>query len=238
MTGSSLHMSEDSKPQSEIPIYLVSSAYTLGDRRPISTLTEQIGEAAIDELMSEGIVSYCHSEESSSYLSARSIEETFALWKAQYDLSEIGMVLYCSESLEPGQGIGPELVAACASAGLEHVSIVGVSMNSCGNLAPAIRLARGLLRGGDCRAVAIVTADVSNGRSRLAYMNMGILSDGAASFVLTTLPATSGFCIHGFGHATNHKLLSFELERNKRSVLKNITVGVREAVVCLRKTGP
>ena len=80
--------------------------------------------------------------------------------------------------------------------------MIGMTLSGCANFTPAVRFARLLIAAEGPQAVAIVTADrcvVSE--QRVAWWDLGILSDGAASCVVSGEAwSDSALQLMGLGH--------------------------------------
>jgi 3-oxoacyl-[acyl-carrier-protein] synthase III len=123
-----------------------------------------------------------------------------------------------------------ELLSYMEAAGLEAVPTVALSMNSCGNLMPAFKFARNAIESEGLQNIAIVSTDCAYERTRVAHMQLGILSDGAASCIVSGESDEAQFEILGEGQATNQKVLHLTWPDQKAAGLQFVVNGVRKAV--------
>jgi len=210
-------------------VCLAGLAYELGDQRPVAELRGASDPVALDLLCANGIRHYRRSEQPAGRLAAASLVKSIALWGG--DPRDIDLVLYCSESLGPVEKASIRFGALCRDYGLGDVPVVGVSLSGCANLIPGLRYARALLRAEGLRNVAVVTADTCLDESRrIADWDLAVLSDGAASCIVSTEPSAPGVRLLGVGHAANPRLRDLDRRGQRPRILLMIANGVRRAL--------
>jgi len=208
-------------------MYLTALAYELGESHPATELRESVDGEILESLLDDGIVNFRRSRVSRSLLSAHSFARTLDAW--QGDPDTLDLILYCSETMSPDVRAGPEFHHFCNGRGLSKTPIVGLSLSRCGNLMPALRFARSQIRGEGLRNVAIVTADTGVDSRRVAQMNLAILSDGAASCIVTGNPQGAEFRLLGMAQTSDHEVLELDIGTHRLQLLQIIANGIRRA---------
>lgn len=164
-------------------MFLSALAYVLGDKRSVTSLASEVGEEIVGLLKSQGIDSFRHSQASAAELAEASLCETLTRWGRPP--AKIDAVFYCSRQIPTGAE-REAMSRLFHNTGLLDMPTFGLSMQGCSGLASATRLARAMIRSGEARNIAVVTADVcASPLQRLGTDNAAILSDGAASCVVS-----------------------------------------------------
>jgi 3-oxoacyl-[acyl-carrier-protein] synthase-3 len=161
-------------------------------------------EETIRELTLHGLDRFRSSGSSAGDMAVRSLEQTLSAWGGHP--RDIDALIYCSNAFTLDDAT--MLSRFIAANDLDKASVMTLGFGGCANLLPAMQLARALIRGGEAEHVAIVTADRASGDvDRVALMDLGILSDGAASCVMSAYPSeTAGFELLGLGLRSSNRL--------------------------------
>jgi 3-oxoacyl-[acyl-carrier-protein] synthase-3 len=204
-------------------------AYEACERRPISELQTDQNRDAFARLLSLGLESYRRSPLAAGPLAARSLAKTISAWPGDPDA--ISAILYCSERLSEDDKRRIDFDALCNKNGIANKPVIGLALANCANFAPGIRVARALIRSEGLRNIAVVTT--SNCRTedeRLAYGGLAVLSDAAASCIVSADERNAAFRICGIGHAANPRVRHFDLEAERPKMIMTIAAGVQRAL--------
>ncbi|MFV2104395.1 3-oxoacyl-[acyl-carrier-protein] synthase III C-terminal domain-containing protein [Micromonospora sp. LOL_024] len=177
-------------------IYVSSIGYAHGDRRSISDLGD---EAAVELTAAQhGLADYRHSDLPPWQLAVQAGERSLATAGGSPDL-----LLYISENDSDRPDSLARINNRLGLAGIDHLAVSG---HGCGNLGPALQVARDALRGGTYRRILLLLADRAVTGSRLMNSGMSIFSDGAAACMVTdgTAAGDDGlrFSVHGISVRT------------------------------------
>ncbi|MGV2829327.1 hypothetical protein [Myxosarcina sp. GI1(2024)] len=170
-------------------VYLTGLAYELGDLCDIREIDDlKRSSQLLDMLLMLNLDKYSKSQLTASELAKNSILQT--LEKAQVCRKDIDVVIYATNSFwNLGAGVNgtglPEVARLIDELALEQAYPIGINLSECGNLHSALRVAASLVRAGDCENVLIVTTDKNSEEERILQGTLSVLSDGAASFLLT-----------------------------------------------------
>jgi len=209
-----------------IPIYVSSIGYELGERVSLAALPQSADETQLTDLRGSGMEHYRESTDSVGTLSMRSVETTLAAWTG--DVQTIDCIIFCSMSLPELDD--ESLANLCTTANLPKIPVVGISLNGCAHLAPALRFARGLIASEGLRNILVITADkCMTPERRVADMNFAVLSDGAASCIVSSSLESAEFRVDGIGQASNNRLRGIDYSQSQRRTMGMISVGVRES---------
>lgn len=178
-------------------VYLSAINYELGVRLTLDSLEEPRVDALAAALRQEGLHYVCVSREESWRLAASAAARTL---KGQ---RRPDATVYTSDDTEP-----PNITEALSSfeseLELRPAPAFAVGGHGCGNFGPALRVAAGLLRAEGWTSVLLSTADRAGGKSRLRTSSLSVLSDGAATCLLTTTkPAGPSFRLLGVTTVTS-----------------------------------
>lgn len=180
-------------------VLLSSIAYALGDPVPIDQCNDPTVLRHLDLLAEQGIRLCRISERTGAELAAEVANRTLTGHRG----GSLGAVVYCTDTVGAGS-VHDELwrflgqVPAAAS-----VPAFVVSGHECGNLGPALEVATGLLLGRGLQSVLLVTTDRASSTTRFRSSGVTVLSDGAASCLVTTAAPAPAFRILGSGVAVN-----------------------------------
>jgi 3-oxoacyl-[acyl-carrier-protein] synthase-3 len=200
-----------------------------GERRLIGTLPQL---ARQPELLAQfeglGFHTYRHAMECPAELAERALEET--LKATPVSRAEIDVLVYATTSFEDPAFYGADLWGLCERLDLGHVTPIGVTMAECANFGSALRVARNLVLAGDARNVLLVTTDVCpDPRSRMIEGALSIMSDGAASCLLSAkLPSRLENI--GLAQRTNHTVRTTDPVARQGRLIRLTTEGVQNVV--------
>ncbi|WP_197521723.1 hypothetical protein, partial [Nocardia sp. 852002-20019_SCH5090214] len=164
-------------------------AHITGDPRPITGIDLIAAEPGLlDALHEVGLSRYRHARNSPIDMAAMCIAET--LDQSPIPASRIDILMLASSTIGFGQIENTELLHLSERFGLTHATPIGVSAAECANFGTALHLARTLVASGEARTVLLVTTDAcTTPEQRLLRQVNSVVSDGAASCLVTTEPA-------------------------------------------------
>lgn len=168
-----------------LPCYIHGIAYTLGDKVEISTLEPDIIDSTTLARMHDlGLRYYRHSDSTPVELAAEVLMETLQL--SSVPPNEIDVVIYSSVHAEEDALNALAFRNLLESLDLTNATPMGLTLADCANFGSTLRIAHSMLNGGFAKNILIVTADVCrNPNNRILTDTLSVLSDGAASCILT-----------------------------------------------------
>jgi 3-oxoacyl-[acyl-carrier-protein] synthase III len=167
-------------------IYLSALWHEPGQRRDIAALDGFAGDKGLEQLVSEGLVSFRESDGTASSLARAAMARTLEL--VDVPPSSLGALVYCTESFDEDCN-ADGMARACRELGMTSAYPIGLFGASCANLHSAIRIVRALIHDQAIDSALVVCAErLPDGRSRVPDPAMSIISDGAVSFVVTATP--------------------------------------------------
>jgi 3-oxoacyl-[acyl-carrier-protein] synthase III len=211
-------------------------SYVLGERKPISEISELVGDAAAVQFLRErGFAAYTHSVQEPWQLAAAAVEQTFA--RCGVGPADIDEVLYATTSSmrsthEPRgdqAGDGDEGVGAFASAtGLMRAPITGVCFGECANCMMALELGAMFLETRRAKRVLLVSTDVARTRQdRLPLGGTGVCGDGAVACVMShEPPGGRAFELTGYAKKFHHAARA-GLAPSPGQLFRELCMGVR-----------
>jgi 3-oxoacyl-[acyl-carrier-protein] synthase-3 len=205
--------------------YLTALAHEVGEiRASITELPELAAdEDARDLLLTLGLDEYARSTRTPPALARASLEKTLA--SSPIERERIDALVYASSSLWERSFYTRDIGELCCALGLPHVMAIGVHLAECGNLASAVRVAAGLIRSGDAQNVLLVTTDQpAPGSKRLVDPMLSVLSDGAASCLVTSQPGD--FALVGLRQGARQDLWSLDLGLESVKRMRAFTQGL------------
>lgn|GEM_PF-6219874 len=189
--------------------YLTAIGYVTGSPRPISDLPQCRDDVRSREtLAAEGYSMFLEAGESAEELALASIEES--LRATSIPPSAVDAVIFCSDSIgdQRERERNSRIHALCMAMGLTNAYPIGISQSTCGNFATAMRVGSSLLATGDAKVVMLTVADKSEPDKRIMDANAAVLSDGAASCILSERPGRYLVC--GVSQSVSHELATTE----------------------------
>lgn len=206
-----------------------SYAYVLGDSRSLDTLRGPIDPARIADLQADGMDRYCESEKSEADLGICSLLRS--LETAELRGSDLDLIIFCSAGLGQAGVDRNEFNVRCADHELATVPIVGMTAVGCSAAAPALRIAASLIQTDQARHIAVVTADRETlAQNRLTQLGAAILSDGAASFIVSR-HANSGQLVLGSAQTADQRLRAMHRDAQVPRLLARSARKMRDVVL-------
>jgi 3-oxoacyl-[acyl-carrier-protein] synthase-3 len=207
-------------------VYLDAIAYSVGAAEAISTLEPMRTDAALLELLyANGLRDYRRAAADPPALAAAALAGT--LRRSGLHPRQIDAVVWSSTSFQERPWYTTDVSATLGELGLATATPYGVTLSECGNLAAGLRIAAGLIATG-CRHVLFTTADCCpSPHQRLVQPSVAVLSDGAASCLLTTEPR--GFELMSLTQCTNHRARPAPGSVDAVRLMRHNAEGVRRA---------
>jgi 3-oxoacyl-[acyl-carrier-protein] synthase III len=103
-----------------------------------------------------------------------------------------GGLIYATESVT-GRRLMDDMSSLVTALEIPDVSAMAVAGNGCANLATALQVARNAIFAEGSDDILIVTATVAEADGRYQETGAAVISDGAASFLLSKAPRAAGF---------------------------------------------
>ncbi|MFB7947451.1 hypothetical protein ACFC6L_21320 [Kitasatospora phosalacinea] len=213
------------------PVYIYAVAHALGEREPISGLTDPVVVDHLDLLHENGFQHYLASSRNVHELAGESATRTLS----SVDATQIGAVVYATNSPSENVTHSQDGWAFLRAASLRGVPLTVVGGNGCGNLAIALRTARNAVQAEGLSSALVVTTDRVTSGSRFEDSGSIILSDGAASCVVGPTLRGPGFRLLGVSTAVKAELGG---SASLMAMARVIRTGIHRAVENLRRTVP
>jgi 3-oxoacyl-[acyl-carrier-protein] synthase-3 len=163
-------------------VYLTPLALSLGDPVPIDQLDDPGVSANLSALKAQGITTTRVSKAPTARLAADVTPRDLPF----------DAIVVCSETIEYGSS-AEWVLRYRAETCIPGVRVLFVGGSMCANLAAGLDVATGLLASGDAQQVLLVTVDHAVPGGRHPRLSMTVFADGAASCVVTTVPAGPSF---------------------------------------------
>lgn len=212
--------------------------YYLGELEPLETLARSPEEEdAINTLVAIGLRTYSRSDLRVADMAAAAMRKTIE--RSGVAPSEIQAVVFATESqwdYEPptvrrrdnSRKFRQDVYKAIWEVGLTNAYPVGVMFSGCGNLVSAVGVASNMIQAQGMRDVLVVVSDrQAEGTTRVMFPAVGVVSDAAASCLVTSRPV-SGFCIDDVVLHSNLGLWEADLERDFGRFLVEMARGLKE----------
>ncbi|WP_273761794.1 3-oxoacyl-[acyl-carrier-protein] synthase III C-terminal domain-containing protein [Nostoc sp. UHCC 0926] len=210
--------------------YLSSIAYNLGNFYSIEEINELRDKPEVlESLLTLGLDKYSKSNLTTLEMARESGIQT--LDKANISGKEIDVLIYATYSLWDFQS-SPfvEIGHLIHELGLKNAYPIGTFLSGCGNLQTAIRIATNLIRGEECKNILIITADkFSENTSRLVQPNVSVLSDAAASCLITNDEVQGGFEVLSTNQVMNSEISYFDPIQHSLEIFERILAGSQKA---------
>jgi 3-oxoacyl-[acyl-carrier-protein] synthase-3 len=177
--------------------YISAIAYDLGAAVPITASALGCSEELVEAFRADGQTTFRRASVTGSAMAAPPAQRSLAELRGVG--GDVGDVVYCSESTAEGRSSEVTLAFREAT-GLDDTPTTLIGGFACANFVAGIRVGRALARCDDVPAVLVVTSDQFDedesgddvGRygqvSRILGDGLAVVSDAAASCVLTTEP--------------------------------------------------
>jgi 3-oxoacyl-[acyl-carrier-protein] synthase III len=207
-------------------VYLHSIGSALGDARPISSIAPIAGDSdLLDFLHANGLRDYRHADRDPPELAAEAMRETLRL--SGLDPRQIGAVVWSSTSFQQRSWYTDDVSRQLGALGLWTAIPVGVTLSECGNLAAALQVATGLVADGHRHVLVVVADRCPSPDQRLVAPSLAVLSDGAASCIVSAEPG--GFEFLAAAQYANHRARPGETAQSMLVIRQNAE-GMRRAV--------
>lgn len=169
-------------------IRLGSIGYELGESLPLTSL-EDIKKDGLEKVIgSNQFMNYLDAGKMSAYeLASSSIEQTLS--KSNIPGSEVDMIVIATDSFTSVDENHRFYTSLSESHGINNAYPIIVTMSECANFHVALEVAQTSIATNKARNVLVVTTDKSSlvsPRSRIVGDGIGVMSDGAASCLLST----------------------------------------------------
>jgi 3-oxoacyl-[acyl-carrier-protein] synthase-3 len=178
--------------------FLSSISSEIGRAVPLDGLDDERVQQCLEQLSLDGLTTCLVTDrppvETASLCSRRSL-------RTATDPITPDLAVLCSDTLAPNKP-GWAARTFANGIGLPDLPVMNVSGSDCGNLGMGLRVACGVMAAEELSTVLLVTSDHADGRSRYLPNGLTVLSDGAASGVLTARPEARGFAILGMASAS------------------------------------
>jgi 3-oxoacyl-[acyl-carrier-protein] synthase-3 len=209
-------------------VYLSALTYVHGDCHSIT----ELGSQPITELASpeHGLACYRSSDLEIWQLAVLACSRTIEISQAPPDL----MIYVTENELEASRSMARMM----RELGLTSTHYLRVSGHGCGNLGPALLLARQALASGAHQRILLVLADRVLDDDRSQVHSLSVLSDGAASCLVTSEPTRSAgaqFAAHEVVTVTEFE--SALPDPSGEGALAMVAMSVAGAAAITRQTG-
>lgn len=187
-------------------VFIDSIAYVTGQPVALETLAEcRESPQNLQVLQQEGYEQVLVSRESVADMAMRSLRKT--LEQGDIDPADIDLLIYSSDSAgdQRERECNSQVHRISLELGLENAYPLGINQSTCGNFCSSLRVAAALLKTGETRNVLLVTAEKSENGERIMDSNAAVLSDGAASCLVTT-SGRARYRLAGIVQSTIHAL--------------------------------
>jgi 3-oxoacyl-[acyl-carrier-protein] synthase-3 len=188
-------------------VYIDSIASVIGEPFGIEKLPEcKQSPADLQVLQQEGYENFLAASESIEEMAIRSLQKTLNAGKISPD--QIDILIFSSDSAgdQRERECNSKVHNICVTLGLVNAYPLGINQSTCGNFCSSLRVASSLLLTGEAKNILLVMAEKSENGKRIMDSNAAVLSDGAASCLVSTsehsgfkLLGTSQSCCHSLG---------------------------------------
>jgi 3-oxoacyl-[acyl-carrier-protein] synthase-3 len=185
-----------------VPAFLHSIGSILGEPQPIASIEPIARDAALLELLhANGLRDYRRADIEPPELAARAIAATLEI--SGVHPRQIAAVVWASTSFQDRAWYTTDISSRLGDLGLWTATTVGVTLAECGNLVPALRVASALAASEHRNVLLVATDRCFTPEQRLIAPSVSVLSDGAASCVVTS--ERRGYEMLALRHCTNHR---------------------------------
>jgi 3-oxoacyl-[acyl-carrier-protein] synthase III len=213
-------------------LFLSAFGSALGEPRELADLADEIGQPEVDRLTSAGLGQYRLSQQPPWRLAAAAVRDTL---QAGPPGVEIDLVVYVTDTYWRDDFYARDPARFLAEVGLRRAQLVGIGLNGCANASQALRTAAAYLRAGAARRALVVCTDVGRSGARLLSSGGSVLSDGAASCLVSIEPPTRGYRLLGATVAAEPALADADPMHDVLMILKATADGIRRAAADLRE---
>ncbi len=206
-------------------IYLHDIQFAVGESKPIEEIHQlSANEALLGKFRNDGLQRYRQAHKTHLDLAQLSAQKTLA--SAGVKPGELGAVLFCSETIHRRPAYMTEVGRFPNMIGQPNAYLYGCYLNACSNFTTALKLGGALLKSGDCDQVLLVTSDKAQSEARVMPGAIALLSDGAASCLLSKRPG--GFQVNVVACRSNADLFTIEPGVNQVAFLAGMVNCVKK----------
>lgn len=209
-----------------------SIGYAIGDLHPIEelkALTEKPDTLA--SLKAKGIAYFAETTDTPAELACRAARETLSV--SGVDGADVEAIIYASTSFWEKQFYSERDIAWLMNdLGLVNAYPVGVFLPGCANATSAMRVAINMIHAEGYRNVMVVTTDKvvpGNSAKRVMWPDVSVLSDAAASFMVTPAGQTE-FDVIAISHHSAPFMWDFDNQNNLAAFLLSTVKGAQQTV--------
>jgi 3-oxoacyl-[acyl-carrier-protein] synthase III len=166
-------------------IYLGGLAFETGEFHNIETLDED--PLVIKKLLNGGLLSYCKAECDITELVKRSVTKTLESVPAEVR-SSVGAVIFASSGYFSNDNRIKEINSLTENFGLQECAVFGVTLNACAGFTSSLLIAEQMIKGGIWKSILLICLDEASPDSRIASGGISVLSDAAASCIVSSFP--------------------------------------------------
>jgi 3-oxoacyl-[acyl-carrier-protein] synthase-3 len=212
--------------------------YYIGQLDPLETLARSPEEAdAINTLTALGMQTYSRSELRVADMAAAAMAKTLA--RSGLAPADVQAVVFATESQwdydpptvqrrDNSRKFRQDIYKAIWEVGLTRAYPFGVMFSGCGNLVSAIAIASNMIRAQGLENVLVVVSDrQAEGTTRVMFPAVGVVSDAAASCVVTSRPV-AGFAIDDVVLHSNLGLWEADIEGDFGRFLVEMARGLKD----------
>lgn len=168
-------------------IFIDSIACFTGDSISIDKLPEcQHSQQNMEILQKEGYENFLCSSASIEEMAIKSLQKTLEASKILPD--EVDILIFSSDSVgdQRERECNSKIHNICEKLGLVNAYPIGINQSTCGNFCSSLRVAASMLQAGEANNILLVTAEKNENGKRIMDNNAAVLSDGAASCLVST----------------------------------------------------
>lgn len=206
-------------------IFLHSIGQSVGEARPIATIEPIARDADLLEFLhANGLRNYRKSDQDPPRLAAEAIR--VSLQRSGLDPRQVDSVVWSSTSFQQRSWYTEDVSRELGALGLWTAVPFGVTLSECGNLTAALQVASGLVAAGHRHVLLVVADRCPAADQRLVAPSLTVLSDGAASCILS--PEPGEFELLATAQCANHRARPDRTDESLR-VLRHNAEGIRRA---------
>ncbi|HEY8206015.1 MAG TPA: 3-oxoacyl-[acyl-carrier-protein] synthase III C-terminal domain-containing protein [Myxococcaceae bacterium] len=192
-------------------------AYRVGELRPVQELG--VEPDLVEILLAGGLETYSRARQTAVELAQEAAGETLRLTSCAP--GDVDAVVFANESVWSDGAVGQdkagdmrrEIYRALHGLGLTRAYPVGAGLSGCANMLAGVGMARGLILTAGLRNVLVVGSDRRADGHRLIPPAVGVISDGAAS-CLVTAKAGPGFIVEALCQHADLSLHESDLSKD------------------------
>ena len=206
-------------------IFISGLQHALGEPLPLEELPEVQAAGEASALAADGLRLVRASDLEPWELAAQSAELTVA----SLDRESITSVFYATDTFWPDGAADRAPARFLDQLGLQRTPLRGIGFEGCGNAGGLIAAAADALESGTATTTLCVTTDCAAAGERLMGANVSVLSDGAASFIVSRTRPSSGFRVLAIGRAIEAGMHRLDVATDTMAVVKATADGIRRA---------